>query len=77
MDPEFERVFSLFFNAAPIAVQTIDSSHGDSDFRTTFLVETDAGVKVVLKLADNDYTFPEKIAVWQRTIEEYRKLGYE
>jgi hypothetical protein len=77
MDPEFVRIFSLFFDAAPIAVQTIDSSHGDSDFRTTFLVETDADVKVVLKLADNDFTFPEKIAVWQRTIGEYRKLGYD
>ena len=77
MDPEFARIFSLFFNAAPVAVQTIDSGHGDSDFRMTFLVETDAGAKVVLKLADNDFTFPEKIAVWQRTIEEYRKLGYD
>lgn len=77
MDPEFARIFSLFFNAAPVAVQTIDSCHGDSDFRMTFLVETDAGAKVVLKLADNDFTFPEKIAVWQRTIEEYRKLGYD
>lgn len=77
MDPEFERIFSLFFNAAPIAVQTIDSSHGDSDFRTTFLVETSANVRVVLKLADNDFTFPDKIAVWQRTIEEYRRLGYD
>lgn len=75
MDPEFVQIFSLFFNTVPVAVQTIDSSHGDSDFRTTFLVETDDGAKVVLKLADNDFTFPEKIAVWQRTIEEYRKLG--
>ncbi len=77
MDPEFARIFPLFFIAAPVAVQTIDSGHGDSDFRMTFLVETDTNVKVVLKLADNDFTFPEKIAVWQRTIEEYRKLGYD
>ena len=77
MDPEFVQIFSLFFNTVPIAVQTIESSLDDSDFRTTFLVETDAGVKAVLKLADNDFTFPETIAVWQRTIEEYRKLGYD
>lgn len=77
MDPEFVRIYSLFFTPAQVAVQAIDSSHGDDDFRTTFLVETEAGAKVVLKLADNDFTFPEKIAVWQRTIEEYRKLGYD
>lgn len=76
MDDEIKRIFSLFFDEAPTAFHEIDTSRGDTDFRATFLVETDAGHKRVLKLADNDFTFPEKIAVWQRTVEEYRKLGY-
>ena len=76
MDDEIKRIFSLFFDEAPTAVQEVNTSRGETDFRATFLVETDAGHKRVLKLADNDFTFPEKIAVWQRTVEEYRKLGY-
>lgn len=77
MDDACKHIFALFFDDAPVAVQTIDTGRGDDDFRKTFLIETDAGRKVVLKLADNDFTFPEKIAVWQRTVLEYRKLGYD
>ena len=76
MDDEIKSVFSLFFDGAPIAAREIDTSRGDADFRATFIVERAAGCKIVIKLADNDFTFPEKIAVWQRTVEEYRKLGY-
>ena len=76
MDDEIKSVFSLFFDDAPLAAREIDTSRGDADFRATFTVERVAGGKAVIKLADNDFTFPEKIAVWQRTVEEYRKLGY-
>ena len=76
MDDEVIRIFSLFSDGTPTAVQSIVTSRGDADFRVTFLIETDLGSKYVLKLADNDFTFPDKIAVWQRTVEEYRKLGY-
>lgn len=76
MNAEIEKLFALFFDDTPIAVQRIDTSRGDADFRATFLVDTASGGKYVLKLADNDFTFPGKIAVWQRTVEEYRKLGY-
>ena len=76
MDDELNSLFSLFFDDTPLAVREIDTSRGDADFRATFIMDTDGGKKLVLKLADNDFTFPEKIAVWQRTVEEYRKLGY-
>ena len=75
MDAEIEKLFALFFDDTPIAVQRIDTSRGDADFRATFIVEAASGGKFVLKLADNDFTFPGKIAVWQRTVEEYRKIG--
>ncbi len=77
MDDEMKRIFALFFDETPVAVRTIDTGRGEDDFRLTFITETDAGNKYVLKIADNDFTFPEKIAVWQRTVEEYRKLGYD
>ena len=76
MNDQIKKVFSLFFDDMPITEHLIDTSRGDTDFRTTVIIETIKGSKYVLKLADNDFTFPEKIAVWQRTVEEYRKLGY-
>lgn len=76
MDAEIIRIFGLFFDDVPKEVRSIDTSHGEEDFRAAFIIETDEGNKYVLKLADNDFTFPEKIAVWKRTVEEYRKLGY-
>ena len=76
MDNEIKNIFSLFSDDTPLALREIDTSRGDADFRATFIVEAAGGKKLVLKLADNDFTFPEKIAVWQRTVEEYRRLGY-
>ena len=77
MKDEIKTVFSLFFDDTPISAQRIETSRGNTDFRATFIVDTTSGSKLVIKLADNDFTFPEKIAVWQRTVEEYRKLGYD
>ena len=69
-------IFNLFFDGTPISFQTINTSRDDNDFRETVIVETGSGEKYVIKLADNDFTFPEKIGVWQRTVEEYLALGY-
>ena len=76
MNDEIKNIFSLFFDDTPVTAHMIDTSRGETDFRATFIVETALGKKFVLKLADNEFTFPEKISVWQRTVEEYRKLGY-
>ncbi len=76
MDNVLKTVFSRFFDDIPTWVQKIDTSRGDTDFRATFIVETDRGNKYVLKFADNDFTFPEKNGIWHRTVEEYRNLGY-
>ncbi|MBR4502424.1 MAG: phosphotransferase [Clostridia bacterium] len=75
MDADIVRIFSLFSDAAPSDAQVIETSRGDRDFRAAVIVKTGPGPGYVLKLADNDFTFPDKIAVWQRTAEEYRKLG--
>jgi hypothetical protein len=76
MNDDIMNLIPMFFDGKPIAAHLIDTSRGNTDFRATFIVEMASGSKVVLKLADNDFTFPEKISVWQRTVEEYRKLGY-
>ncbi len=70
------RIFDLFFDGTPVSVRTINTSIDDNDFRETVIVTTESGERYVIKLADNDFTFPEKIRMWQRTAEEYRTLGY-
>ena len=69
-------LFCLFWDGEPAAFETMNTSHGDSDFREVLIFELASGEKRVIKLAANDFTFPEKIQMWQRTIEEYRSLGY-
>lgn len=76
INQEIKQILQQFFDEIPVKVQTIDTSRGETDFREVLLVTFDSGEKGVLKLSDNDFTFPEKIAMWQRTIMEYRRLGY-
>ncbi len=76
MDHDIVRIFQLFFDDTPVDTRLLNTSRGDADFRTACIIETESGSRYVLKLADNDFTFPERITVWQRTVEEYRKLGY-
>ena len=74
--PEIAEVFSRFFDGAPVSAYIIDTTRGGEDFRVTVIVTDEAGEKYVLKFAANDFTFPERIRVWQRTVDEYRALGY-
>lgn len=76
VDPEIERIFSLFFDGKPVFADVLDTRDEDEDFRETVIVTAEDGSKFVLKLAANDFTFPEKIGMWARTIREYRALGY-
>lgn len=73
---EIITIFDLFFDGMPTSVRLINTSRGDKDFRETAIMETASGERFVIKLADNDFTFPEKIGMWQRTVEEYIALGY-
>ena len=76
IDPEIAGLYARFFDGIPVSAERVDTSRGEADIRNTFLITADTGEKYVLKLASNDFTFPEKIRVWQRTVEEYRGLGY-
>lgn len=76
IDPGILKIFARFFDGNAASCDVIDTSRGEADFRNTILITADGGEKFVLKLAANDFTFPERISVWQRTVEEYRALGY-
>ena len=76
VDEELKTIFRRFFDGLPVRADVIDTSWGDEDYRKTVIVETAEGEKRVLKMAANDFTFPERIRVWQRTVEEYRRFGY-
>lgn len=70
------NIFQLFYDDDPISFETINTSRGDTDFREVIIARTASDKKYIIKLADNDFTFPDKIIMWKRTVEEYRQLGY-
>ena len=76
VEPAVRDIFARFFDGTPVSAHVIDTSIGDADFRQTVIVTTDEGERYVLKIASNDFTFPNRIRTWQRTAEEYRRLGY-
>ena len=59
---ELISIFQLFFDKLPYQYEIINTSHGDTDFREAIIVEWNSGEKYVIKLSDNDFTFPEKIS---------------
>lgn len=69
-------IINLFADKSPINWDTINTSHGGSDFREVIIARFADDSRLVIKLSDNDFTYPEKIKIWQRCAEEYRSLGY-
>ena len=64
MKMEICDIVKQFCNEEPKSIEIIDTSRGDADFREVILAEGASGQKYVIKLADNDFTFPEKIEMW-------------
>lgn len=75
-DNELVDIVNLFFDTLPSRIKTINTSHGNADFRETLIVEWANGEKYVIKLSDNDFTSVEKIYIWKRSGKDHRKLGY-
>lgn len=73
---ELINVFQLFFEELPYLYEIKNTSRSDTDFREAVIAEWSSGEKYVIKLSDNDFTFPKKIETWRRCADEYRKLGY-
>lgn len=73
---ELMHIFSLFFDDLPFRFDIRSTSRGDQDFREAIIGEWKSGEKYVIKIADNDFTFAEKIEMWKKCAEEYRNYGY-
>ena len=73
-------IVGLFIGEQPTEYQIINSSHGEDDFREAIIARWEAGIlppelgdRMVIKLACNGFSNPERIAMWERLAEEYRK----
>ncbi len=73
---ELNNIFHLFFYELPTEFEIKNTSRGDNDFREVVIVKFKSGDKYVLKIAGNDFTFPQKIEIWKRCADEYRNLSY-
>ena len=71
----FDAVFRLYDAEQPIRFETKETGHGDSDFRMVIFVWWQ-NKKLVIKLADNDFTDEARVAAWAAIIREYRAAGY-
>jgi len=71
-----QQIISLFTKDTIKEYHIINTSHGDDDFREAIICTFDSGKKLVIKTAHNSFTSVEHIKMWQRCIEEYKKLGY-
>ena len=76
VEPFIRELYARFFDGDPVSYESIETGVSEDDYRKTAIVTSANGEKVVLKIVSNDFTFPEKIRMWKRTIEEYRDLGY-
>lgn len=76
VNQDFIQIFELFFDDEPIEIERKNTSHGESDFREVILYKCNSGKKYAIKLADNRFTFADKIEMWRRCAEEYRNYGY-
>ena len=76
VDKEIQEIYALFFDGIPVTTDVIDTSREEGDFRQAILIRDSENKQYVLKITANDFTFPEKILVWQKAVKEYRDLGY-
>ena len=76
MNNEEQTLIRLFTSDTVKEFRTVDTGHGDDDFREAIFVETESFGKLVIKAAGNAFTTPDSVRMWQRCAEEYRKLGY-
>ena len=80
---EIGEIIGLFTEAPPSEFEIIETGHGEDDFREAVILRWEKGVlppelgeRMVIKLASNGFTGPERIAMWERLAEEYRRRGY-
>ena len=80
---EIGEIIGLFTEKPASDYKIIGTSHGEDDFREAVIARWEKGAlppelgdRMVIKLASNGFTIPERIAMWERLAEEYRRRGY-
>ena len=76
VEPAVRELYARFFDGDPVSCESIETGVHKDDYRKTVIVTAADGEKAVLKIVSNDFTFPDKIRMWRRTVGEYRALGY-
>ncbi|MBR1421886.1 MAG: phosphotransferase [Ruminococcus sp.] len=76
IDKELKDLFALFSDKEPTDAELIDTGRSETDFRNAVIFTTADNDRLVIKLSDNDFTSPERIKIWRRTVKEYKALGY-
>lgn len=80
--PEFlsvsseQEAVSLFSPETIAELSVKNTSREGDDFREAIFVRFASGKRLVVKLAQNAFTSPERIGMWRRCADEYRRLGY-
>lgn len=69
------EIVGLFRKAAPVSVETKNTSHGEEDYREVWFVDF-GEEKLVIKLAENGFTDEAHLELWAKIAEKYRELGY-
>ena len=59
----------------PINYEISDHSHGDDDRRFTIFAELDGIGKIVIKVAKNTFTTPERVKGWASLVQHYNALA--
>ena len=60
-----KEIVELFFCESVNDINIINSSHGDKDFRETFVVEFEKQ-KAVVKVSSNSFSDEKHLVLWER-----------
>lgn len=69
-----EYPISLYCDAEPTVVKTLDLCRGDDDYRKVYIVY-DGSRKLVIKHLSNTFSDKRRIEGWFALMDEYRKIG--
>lgn len=61
MNHDEQTIVGLFVSDNIKELRTIETSHGDDDFREAVFVETEKGDRLVIKVAGNSFTTPDSV----------------
>ena len=71
---EQEEIIRLFCEEKPKNILVKNTSHGDEDYRENWIVEFEDH-KLVIKLADNEFTDEDHLNMWEMIVKDYQTHG--